>query len=137
MGGRSASSGFRAEMAAAEASRREEEAATAAVTAEEAIRASLAKVAAEWPVEPTPAERRAATEEPEIDEFYRNRLARIEAEIRRQQITASLPLRPGDTAYYRRKVMNARRRIERLQEEYEAIERTARWVARGGIPEAE
>ena len=38
MGGRSASSGFRAETAAAEASRREEEAATAAVAAEAATR---------------------------------------------------------------------------------------------------
>ena len=115
MGGRGSGSGFRAEMAAAEASRREEEAAVAAIEAERAIATE--------------------TKEPEIDEFYRGRLAAIEAEIRRQQITASLPLRSGDTAYYRRKVMNARRRIEKLHEQYEELERTARWVARGGIPE--
>ena len=82
---------------------------------------------------PTAAEA-AATKAPEISEFYRARLARIDADIRDAQRMASLPLRPGDTAYYRRRVLNARRRVERLVAEYEDLERRARAEAESGAP---
>lgn len=66
-----------------------------------------------------------------ISAFYQNRLNQIDAQIRREFITASLIA--SDSPTVRRKAQAARNRIERLRQQYDQIERIAMQDARGGI----
>ena len=68
---------------------------------------------------------------PQISEFYQNRLNQIEAAIRHEQITASLIA--SDSPSVRRAAQAARDRIERLEQQYDQIERIARQDAQSGI----
>lgn len=67
-----------------------------------------------------------------ISDFYQNRLNQIDAQIRHEQITASLIT--SDSPSVRRKAQAARDRIDRLQQQYDQIERIARAEARSGSP---
>ena len=66
----------------------------------------------------------------QISDYYQARLAQIDAEIRRQQVVASMS---QNSAITRRKVQQARKRITQLSEQYDQIERIAREDALSGI----
>ena len=68
---------------------------------------------------------------PQISEFYQNRLNQIDAAIRHEQITAAL-IGSSDPYVYKR-AKAARRRIARLEADYDALLQIAQRDAQSGI----